>query len=61
MDIQISHGGRQITIDLSGPCSGGTGLGLSVAVVPEPASAALLNADLIAVAALARRRHTRAA
>jgi len=60
LDIQVSHSERQIFIDLSGPYSSGTGFALSVAVVPGPTSAALLTAGLVAVAALARRRQTRA-
>jgi hypothetical protein len=58
--IELSHTARQITIDLSGNNAAPTSFVLSVAVVPEPASAALLIAGLVAVVAVARGRSKRA-
>jgi hypothetical protein len=57
--IEVNHTARQITIDLSGNNAAPTSFVLSVAVVPEPASAALMAGGLMVLAAMARRSRGR--
>ena len=58
LGIGLSHSARQINIALQGNNGANTSFVLSVAVVPEPSSWALLTAGLLAVGTLARRKQS---